>query len=78
MSKLNLNAVFTDERRLALLEAPDLLHLRVAVVAVNPGTRTAGTIRDDDPAEPFIALSKTLRDSVIRHDLDIVLVRRHT
>jgi phosphopantetheine adenylyltransferase len=52
----------------------DLLHLLVRVLAVDAGTRAASAVGNHHAGEPHIALAEALGNTVVRHDLDVVLV----
>ena len=75
ITELHHDAVFPDERGLALLLLAHVLHLFVGVFLVGSLARAARAIGDDDAAEPLVVAAETIRDSVIRGDLQVVLVR---
>ena len=74
--QLNLRRVLAHIRRFALFEQAHLLHLPVGVIAVDSGSGAAGAVGHHHPGKPLILQTKAFGDAVIRHDLDIVLVRR--
>jgi hypothetical protein len=59
---------------LLLLEPSHVDHLRVGVLLVFEVARTAAAVRHRDAGEPLVLLLKALKDAVVGHDFEVVLM----
>jgi len=73
-AELDLARIIADQRRLPLLEDPDLSYFFIRVLAVGAGPRAAAAVGHGDAAEPGGFLVEAMEDAVQRHELDVVLV----
>ncbi len=76
MRELKLNRVAPELRRLALLFAADRQHLFISEFEKCPRARRTGAIGRDHPAKGLARQVETIGDARMRHDLDVVLMRR--